>query len=107
MTISREIALPGIGIPTNEKVKDTQKPQKVRLTHEQIGKFMTTTPPELSPGHPVNTPIGNWSMEGNVPVLDLVSSETLERITIPDLNDRRRKLRDKIKTAVKVIGLID
>lgn len=98
MALSRAEAYPGIRFPTNEKTKPDVL-LKPRLTPSEIGRIMTTIPPELKVDNPIKTHVGTWVVEDR-PVFYAASAQSIAEVSIPERKDR---IINRVKTAAKVI----
>lgn len=56
-------------------------------TVEEVVKMALNTPYKLTPGHPIETPIGTWHMRGKIVIFDVHIDIPQEKVIYPHVED--------------------
>ena len=107
MALSRTETLSDISTPAGERTKDNTKLKPLRFTRAEVNRHMFTTPSELTPDHPVRTPIGTWSYDEGIPTFDQISEDVLQSIEIPNFRERSVTIWERTKAAIIKYGKFD
>ena len=52
--------------------------------------MMLTVPTDLTSERQIETPVGTWSMDGNITIFDAKSKTEIDRVTSPKVGGLRR-----------------
>lgn len=100
MALSKEAIMTGLRMPGRIKTAQSGTLKPERYTESQINRFMYSPPVELTPEHPVDTPIGRWQQVGVEAFFTPIQQARIEEITKPSL----KTIWERTKTKMIEIG---
>lgn len=88
----------GLGrtFPKSESGTKTAVVKPRLYSEKEIVSMMMTAPPELNRERRIETPVGTWSMDGNVTIFDALPETEISKITKVNTRRKLAKLATKI-----------